>query len=119
MPEQEMSLFEIIATFYQGEYWHELQEIKDILLQELKEDRVSLAESEFGSITEFSGTTFYVPSENAIIKNVFSFEYEQAFEEKLYFKDKSEFKDYLWNVGFDGLLEPNIGEEKLVEIVSS
>ncbi|MCE5132221.1 hypothetical protein KJB62_12670 [Staphylococcus saprophyticus] len=117
MPEQEMSLFEIIATFYQGEYWHELQEIQDILLQEIKEDRVSLAESDFGSITEFAGTTVYIPSENAVVKDIYSFEYEQEFEEKLYFKDNEEFKEYLWSVSFDGLLEPNIGEEKLVEIV--
>lgn len=119
MAEQEMSLFEIIATFYQIEYCHEFQEIRDILLQELSEDCVYLAESEFGSITELSGTTKYIPSENTIIKSVFSFEYEQGFEEKLHFKDKAELKDYLWNVGFDGLLEPNIKEEKLVEIVSS
>lgn len=119
MAEQEMSLFDIIATFYQGEYCHEFYEIKDILSQELKEDRVSLAESEFGSITDFSGTTFYVPSENAIIKNVYSFEYNKGFEEKLFFKDKEEFAQYLLNVSFDGLLEPNIEEEKLVEIVKS
>lgn len=119
MTEKEKNLFEIIATFLEGEYGYEPEEYEKDLQREIKEDCVSLANSEFGSITEFAASTFYVPSEMAIIKYVFAFEYNESFEEKLFFKDKEEFAQYLLNVSFDGLLEPNIEEEKLVEIVKS
>jgi len=116
MCENEKDLFEIIATFYEGEFGNEREDVKEELLQEIKSDCVSLVHSEFGCITDFSATTVYIPSQKAVVKNIFSFEYEQPFEEKLYFKDNEEFAHYLLNESFDGLLEPEIEEEKLVEI---
>lgn len=116
MNKQDSTLFEIIATFYEMEYGNEVEEIKDDLLQQIKSDYIPLAHSEFGSITDFSATTVYIPSQKAVVKNIFSFEYEQPFEEKLYFKDNEEFVYFLYNESFDGLLEPKIEEEKLIEI---
>ena len=116
MNKQDSILFEIIATFYEGEFGNEREDFKEELLQEIKSDCVALVHSEFGCITDFSATTVYIPSQKAVIKNIFSFEYGQPFEEKLYFKDNEEFAHYLLNESFDGLLEPKIEEEKLIEI---
>ncbi|MCD8845214.1 hypothetical protein [Staphylococcus gallinarum] len=119
MCEEKMILFHIVGTFYEGEFGYELEDYKSRLLQDIKDDVISIVESEFGFITEFTTCTTYVPSERALYKDIFSFEYNKSFREKLYFKNNEEFAQYLWNEPFDGLLEPEIEEEVLVEIVKN
>lgn len=119
MCKYEKSIFEIIGTFYEYEYGEEKDDYKAYLLQDIEDDFVSLAHSEIGSITDFSAATIYIPSEKAVVKNIFSFEYQQSFEEKLFFQDNDALEKYLMGTSFDELLEPKIEEDILIEICKS
>lgn len=121
MDKQINILFDVISEFYEGEYGYDMEEneFKEDLIENLKSDFVPIAASEFGGISEFSAETTYTPSQNTIIKDVYSVEYDESFQEKLYFKDIEAFQKYLYNATFDGLLEPEIDEEALINIVKS
>lgn len=114
-------LFDVLTTFYEGEYGYDMDEIefKSDLIKSLESDCVPIAASEFGETTEFVAETVYVPSQNIIIKDVYSVEYEEQFQEKLYFKDVEEFQEYLYRESFDGLLAPEIEEKELIKIVKT
>lgn len=121
MNKEQSQLFDIIETFYEGEYGYDMEEfeLKEDLIKNLKLDHVPIAASEFGEITEFSGETVYIPSQNVIYKGIYSVEYEKSFKEKLYFKDIESFQEYLYGESFDSLLAPEIEEKELIKIVKS
>lgn len=121
MNNKQKALFDIIKVFLEGEYGYDMDEfeLKEDLIKNLKSDCVPIAASDFGETTDFSGETVYIPSQNAIFKNVYSIEFEESFQEKLHFKNLEAFQTYLYRETFDGLLAPEIDEEVLVEIVKS
>lgn len=116
MNKEQKVLFEVIGDYFEYEYLQDIEDYKNELETQIKNDCVSIAESEFGDTTEFSSEVVFVPSKLSIIKRIFSFEHQNGMTEKLYFDGHESLNIYLANVGYDELLAPKIEEETLLEI---
>lgn len=118
--ENKINLLRIIWDFIEVEFGDSFEGTEEDaihILNDINSDCVPLVHSEFGSITDFTGQTSYIPSKNMIIKDVFSFEYKESYEDSVVFESLEEFNMYLMKSSFDGLLEPDIEEEQLIKIV--
>lgn len=118
--ENKINLLRIIWNFIDNEFEDSFEGTEEDaleILNDIDNDCVPIVHSEFGDLIEFTGQTSYIPSKNMIIKDVFSFDYGESYEDPVIFESLDEFNMYLMKNSFDELLQPNMEEEQLIKIV--
>lgn len=118
--ENKINLLRIIWNFIDNEFEDSFEGTEEDaleILNDIDNDCVPIVHSEFGDLIEFTGQTLYIPSKNMIIKDVFSFDYGESYEDPVIFESLDEFNMYLMKNSFDELLQPNMEEEQLIKIV--
>lgn len=118
--ENKINLLRIIWDFTDMEFGDSFEGTEEDaldILNDINNDCVPIVHSEFGDFIEFTGQTSYIPSKNIIVKDVYSFDFGESYEDLVIFESVDEFNMYLMNNSFDELLQPNMEEDQLIKIV--
>lgn len=95
-----------------------IKENEKIFNEEFEDNQVRIAESTFGNITTFDGTTIFIPDSLKIIKSILRYDTCKSFVEIIHFKDVNEVKNYFKRASFDDHLSPLIDETQLIELTN-